>query len=193
MLNAARTRVSRPSPPTDPGTIAGGCSNPAATCMALDRLLRTNAWLEVDSPHSRQRPFSASRSLRSTPWQVVVEFVAETNFPDAGGRMLVARPDFGRCPQHWRPPGARGRSCSAAMEARPGWLRVCNVRTHALTKGLRPFFNQKRAPPLRENPPRPPPALLDPRRRPPRLARAPHNAEAEGATNHGEAVASLPG
>ena len=33
------------------------------------------------------------------------------------------------------------------MEARLGWLRVCNVRTHALTKGLRPFFNQKRAPP----------------------------------------------
>ena len=30
--------------------------------------------------------------------------------------------------------------------ARLGWLRVCNVRTHALTKGLRPFFNQKRAP-----------------------------------------------
>ena len=76
------------------------------------------------------------------------EFAAQTNFPDAWGRMLVARPDFGRCPQHWRPPGARGRSCSAAMEARLGWLRVCNVRTHALTKGLRPFFNQKRAPSL---------------------------------------------
>ena len=75
------------------------------------------------------------------------EFAAQTNFLDAGGRMLVARPDFGRCPQHWRPPGAPRRSCSAAMEARLGWLRVCNVRTHALTKGLRPFFNQKRAPP----------------------------------------------
>ena len=75
------------------------------------------------------------------------EFAAQTNFPDAGGRMLVARPDFGRCPQHWRPPGAPDRSCSAAMEARLGWLRVCNVRTHAMTKGLRPFFNQKRAPP----------------------------------------------
>ena len=75
------------------------------------------------------------------------EFAAQTNFPDAEGRMLVARPDFGRCPQHWRPPGAPRRSCSAAMEARLGRLRVCNVRTHALTKVLRPFFNQKRAPP----------------------------------------------
>ena len=28
---------------------------------------------------------------------------------------------------------------------------------------------------------------------PPHITRAPHNAEAEGATNHGEAVASLPG
>ena len=37
------------------------------------------------------------------------EFAAQTNFLDAGGRMLVARPDFGRCPQHWRPPGAQGR------------------------------------------------------------------------------------
>ena len=71
------------------------------------------------------------------------EFAAQTNFPDAWGRMLVARPDFGRCPQHWRPPGASHRSCSAAMEARLGWLRVCNVRTHALTKGLRPFFKPK--------------------------------------------------
>ena len=79
------------------------------------------------------------------------EFAAQTNFLDAEGRMLVARPDFGRSPQDWRPPGAPHRSCSAAMEARLGWLRVCNVRTHALTKGLRPFFNQKRAPPKRPN------------------------------------------
>ena len=33
--------------------------------------------------------------------------------------------------------------CSAAMEARPGWLWVCNVRTHALTKVLRPLFLAK--------------------------------------------------
>ena len=59
--------------------------------------------------HWTQRDFSASRSLRSTPWQVVVEFAAQTNFLDAEGRMLVARPDVGRCPQHWRPPGAPGR------------------------------------------------------------------------------------
>ena len=39
--------------------------------------------------HWTQRDFSASRSLRSTPWQVVVEFVAGTNFLNAGGRMLV--------------------------------------------------------------------------------------------------------
>ena len=26
-------------------------------------------------------------------------------FRFVGGRMLIARPDFGRCPQHWRPPG----------------------------------------------------------------------------------------
>ena len=37
------------------------------------------------------------------------EFAAQTNFLDAEGRMLIARPDFGRCPQHWRPPGAPGR------------------------------------------------------------------------------------
>ena len=75
-------------------------------------------------PKSSAQRFSASRSLRSTPWQVVVEFVAQTNFPNAEGRMLVARPDFGRCPQHWRPPGAPHRSCSAAMEA-------CAVHTGA--------------------------------------------------------------
>ena len=37
------------------------------------------------------------------------EFAAQTNFPDAWGRMLVARPDFGRSPQHRRPPGSSGR------------------------------------------------------------------------------------
>ena len=88
------------------------------------------------------------------------EFAAQTNFPDAWGRMLVARPDFGRSPQDWRPPGSSHRACSAAMEARLGWLRVCNVRTHALTKGLRPFFNQKRAPPKQQQRDDLPPSLV---------------------------------
>ena len=99
-------------------------------------------------PKSSAQRGDGLRGRRHPPLGRAGEFAAQTNFLDAGGRMLVARPDFGRSPQHWRPPGAPHRSCSAAMEARLGWLRVCNVRTHALTKGLRPFFNQKRAPPL---------------------------------------------
>ena len=135
---------------------AKACESPKAPSKASDAsewsapmacVGGTASAARLKRPKSSAQRFSASRSLRSTPWQVVVEFVAQTNFPDAEGRKLVARPDFGRCPQHWRPPGAPDRSCSAAMEARLGWLRVCNVRTHALTKGLRPFFNQKRAPP----------------------------------------------
>ena len=103
-------------------------------------------------PKSSAQRGDGLRGRRHPPLGRAGEVAAQTNFPDAAGRMLVARPDFGRCPQHWRPPGSSDRACSAAMEARLGWLRVCNVRTHALTKGLRPFFNQKRAPPLRGPP-----------------------------------------
>ena len=78
------------------------------------------------------------------------EFAAQTNFPDAWGRMLVARPDFGRCPQHWRPPGAPHRSCAAASGDRPGWLGCVHahdmhmhMRARALTKGLRPLFSKR--------------------------------------------------
>ena len=66
-------------------------------------------------------------------------------FRFAGGRMLIARPDFGRCPQHWRPPGARGRRAQQRAETALG-LRT--LRTYALTKGLRPLFSKNRAPPL---------------------------------------------
>jgi hypothetical protein len=90
--------------------------------------------------HSRQRPSSASRSLRSTLWQVVVKFVAGTNFLNAGGRMLVDRTDFGRCPQHWRPPGAPGRRAQQRAETALG-LRT--LRTYALTKGLRPLLPKR--------------------------------------------------
>ena len=94
-------------------------------------------------PKSSAQRGDGLRGRRHPPLGRAGEFAAQTNFPDAGGRMLVARPDFGRCPQHWRPPGAPDRACSAAMEARLGWLRVCNVRTHAVTKVLRPLFLAK--------------------------------------------------
>ena len=78
--------------------------------------------------------------MRSTLWQVVVKFVAGTNFPNAGGRMLVDRTDFGRCPQHWRPPGASGRRAQQRAETALG-LRT--LRTYALTKGLRPLLPKR--------------------------------------------------
>ena len=97
-----------------PQACAKACESPKTPSKASDAsewsatmacVGGTASAARLKRPKSSAQRFSASRSLRSTPWQVVVEFVAETNFPDAEGRMLVARPDFGRCPQHWRPPG----------------------------------------------------------------------------------------
>ena len=56
------------------------------------------------------------------------EFAAQTNFPDAWGRMLVARPDFGRCPQDWRPPGSSGRRARQRAETALGYVRYVRTR-----------------------------------------------------------------
>ena len=79
--------------PAGVGARRGGGAG-AAHC-ALD-VVEVDVPLEAEllesTLHSRQRPFSASRSLRSTPWQVVVEFVGETRFPDRGGSQNAGRP-----------------------------------------------------------------------------------------------------
>ena len=54
--------------------------------------------------------------------------------------MLVDRTDFGRCLQHWRLPGARGRRAQQRAETALG-LRT--LRTYALTKGLRPLLPKR--------------------------------------------------
>ena len=112
--------------------------DPAPRVEQVDDLLDVEA--ERRALHSRQRPSSASRLLRSTPWQVVVEFAAQTNFPDAQGRMLIGRPDLGRRPQHWRPPGRRRRRAQQRADTALG-LRT--LRTYALTKGLRPLLPKR--------------------------------------------------
>ena len=73
-------------------------------------------------PKSSAQRGDGLRGRRHPPLGRAGEFAAQTNFLDAGGRMLVARPDFGRCPQHWRPPDLPRRACSGAMEARLGRL-----------------------------------------------------------------------
>ena len=139
-----------------PQACAKACESPKTPSKASDAsewsatmacVGGTASAARLKRPKSSAQRGHGLRGRRHPPLGRAGEFAAQTNFLDAGGRMLVARPDFGRCPQHWRPPGARGRECSAAMEARLGWLRVCNVRTHALTKGLRQLFTKKRAPP----------------------------------------------
>ena len=71
------------------------------------RILLGNARGQVDLPlHAKGfRLFSASRSLPSTSWKIW-RICGSDEFTRAEGRMLVARPDFGRCPQDWQTPGA---------------------------------------------------------------------------------------
>ena len=88
---------------------------------------------------------AAIRSLE----ELANKFAAQTRFPIRRGS------DAGRPSRFWTLSSTLATSRSAApgvlsSDGGPPWLALCNVRTHALTKGLRPFFNQKRAPPQGE-------------------------------------------
>ena len=101
-----------------PQACAKACESPKTPSKASDAsewsatmacVGGTASAARLKRPKSSAQRGDGLRGRRHPPLGRAGEFAAQTTFPDAEGRMLVARPDFGRCPQHWRPPGAPGR------------------------------------------------------------------------------------
>ena len=124
--------VSRRRPPAKPATHPSG----RPRWPASEEPLRLHG---CSVPRVQRNEVMASRSPPSASWKNW-RICGADEFPRRGGS------DADRPSRFWTQSStlatsrSAGSSCLAAMEARLGRLRVCNVRTYALTKGSARFL-----------------------------------------------------